>query len=332
MTGPHVGEGEQVARCGATAGADASCRASDPEWASLRGRTDEGLEVVEISRGLGSLALAPRSTLGSAMGAWGPGSFDNDAALDWAQDVVESAEPAHAVSHALDAMTDALRASRPRLADANLGCRVLVAGELLAASAGFPHPRLVADGEGDWLSSFRLPFDGALAQRARQALQVIVDPNRSELAVLWVHEDAGEPDAEWLREIDDLAARLDRALERPGPRVPRIGLSPLTGSVRTPEESRRHLDREKHLQHIFEDTQSITGALLCVAASDPEVAGWLQERSTLRVIALVRSALRVPLARAAVLGAWTVLGDDAHLDDAAVDRSFLETNEDDGRG
>ena len=68
------------------------------------------------------------------MGAWGAGVFANDAAADWADDLVRGGSA--------DVVRAALAAAAERSPEADLdadeGCEALAAAEVVAATAGRP--------------------------------------------------------------------------------------------------------------------------------------------------------------------------------------------------
>jgi hypothetical protein len=66
------------------------------------------------------------------MGAWGPGSFQNDTALDFLEDALRS-QSTHLVTDALRSADDAPAVQQ---LDIQIAERVLAAGELIAASCG----------------------------------------------------------------------------------------------------------------------------------------------------------------------------------------------------
>ena len=68
------------------------------------------------------------------MGAWGAGSFENDAALDFASEI-----------ESVDDVKAGLAAEGQEEIDADLGSRVIVAAECVAAMRGHRNPDMPAD-------------------------------------------------------------------------------------------------------------------------------------------------------------------------------------------
>lgn len=127
------------------------------------------------------------------MGAWGAGTFDNDDALDWLDDLVDGASDA--IRLALEA-TDAEQLEAPDASSA------LAAAEVVAAALG--HPAAELPGEvSDWLEQNGTKSAAALAPLARQAVERV--RQNSELKDLWEEADPSE----WTAALDDLRKRLD---------------------------------------------------------------------------------------------------------------------------
>lgn len=135
------------------------------------------------------------------MGAWGAGSFENDAAMDWAAEV-----------RSLDDVRgpfDRLKAAGTGYVDADLASEVIAAAETVAmlivrGIPTFPEElerRLADAGEPD----------KAMYHQARGAvMQVMRD---SELAELWEEAAAESGTNEWLAELSSLIERLNPELE-----------------------------------------------------------------------------------------------------------------------
>lgn len=129
-------------------------------------------------------------------GAWGPGSFDNDDALDWVQSCTESKTPAP-IAAALQA------AIKPGALDALEGAAAVAAAELVAVAKGKPGksvPRELSD----WLKRQSKHEIAKFAPIARKALARVKDPNTSELRQLWKDAD----DKPWMNVVGELDARL----------------------------------------------------------------------------------------------------------------------------
>lgn len=147
------------------------------------------------TRTIALLALALLAAPAVA-GTWGAGSFQSDHALDTASDWAEAGSP-RAIAMALE------RACAAEYLESPDGEEAVVAAEVVAASLGRPNARLPED-LAAWIG--RQPEDAlrTLADPASAALSCVRDPETSELRQLWADGD----DAEWLRHMDDLAARL----------------------------------------------------------------------------------------------------------------------------
>lgn len=129
-------------------------------------------------------------------GTWGAGSFQSDHALDTASNWAEAGS-VRVIAMTLEAACAADDLESPD------GEEAVVAAEVVAAALGRPHARLPED-LAAWIR--RQPGDAlrTLASPASAALSCVRDPETSELRQLWAEQD----DAEWLRHMDDLAARL----------------------------------------------------------------------------------------------------------------------------
>ena len=136
------------------------------------------------------------------MGAWGTGSFENDAASDWFYLVEEAVEPGPVIASALD---DALAEAGYLELDA--GCAAIAAAELSASCAGE-----VADDLPDhirrWVSEHPHQPHAPEIEHAVQAVERV--RAESELRELWDDETSPDDNA-WLRAVDDLVARLRRS-------------------------------------------------------------------------------------------------------------------------
>jgi Domain of unknown function (DUF4259) len=126
------------------------------------------------------------------MGAWNSGSFGNDTALDFADEV-----------GGLDDLTrvlDAVGQSEGWI-DSDLACEAVAAADMIAALTGRPAPDLPRD-IAERLEGFGAP-DPAVLAGARQVVGRVRDG--SGLAELWREAE----DESWLVSLDDLLARLD---------------------------------------------------------------------------------------------------------------------------
>jgi hypothetical protein len=127
------------------------------------------------------------------MGAWGAGTFDNDDALDWLDDLVDGAD---------DAIRDALEATDAEHIEGPDASSALAAAEVVAAALG--HPAADLPGEvSDWLEANDAKSAAALAPLALRAVDRV--RQNSELKDLWEESDP----AEWNAAVDDLRKRLE---------------------------------------------------------------------------------------------------------------------------
>lgn len=131
------------------------------------------------------------------MDAWGPGTFDNDAAGDWAGDLLDSDDEVP-ICDVLDAITDEPPELLP---DAEICCAALAAAELVAATAGHPAADLPAP-LAQWARDARGGLDDELTIQALTVVARVRDA--SELA------ERRRQDAAWLTAVRDLEDRLRR--------------------------------------------------------------------------------------------------------------------------
>lgn len=109
------------------------------------------------------------------MGTWGPGAFENDAALDFVPEIETAQDLA-------DALT--IRAADQPI-DADTACRIVVVAECVAAMRGHPSDDL-PDALAERLATFGKP-SRSLFHHARAHLAAVTA--RSELMELWVESD-----------------------------------------------------------------------------------------------------------------------------------------------
>ncbi|HET6940634.1 MAG TPA: DUF4259 domain-containing protein [Sphingomicrobium sp.] len=135
------------------------------------------------------------------MGAWGSGSFENDAALDWAGGIRSLSD--------LREPIDRLQAVGSGHVDADLACEVIAAAEAVAMlmgrkSADFPEDlqeQLATAGEPD----------KQLYHQVRSAVMQVM--RNSELADLWEESAAETGNNEWLASLTGLIERLNPDVE-----------------------------------------------------------------------------------------------------------------------
>jgi len=132
------------------------------------------------------------------MGAWGEGTFQNDAALDWLSEV-----ESRGVEAVRDALRRAARIPDDGYLDADDGASAIAAAELVAAASGHGKERLPARALGclDHVASVVGADDLALARRAVDR----VVAHNSELAALWA--DHG-PESGWHQQVRALLSKL----------------------------------------------------------------------------------------------------------------------------
>lgn len=129
-------------------------------------------------------------------GAWGEGSFENDASLDWVSECTGSAG-AKLVSGTLNAALKAEYLEAPE------GSAAVAAAEIVAAARGKPSPDFPKE-LAVWLARQPKAQLAGLAPLARQALRKVLDPKSSELQQLWAEGKKNR----WELRIAELEARL----------------------------------------------------------------------------------------------------------------------------
>ena len=142
------------------------------------------------------------------MGAWGSGSFENDAALDWAGSV-QSLTDVRKPFDRLKALTDASDNGPAYSVDSDLACELIAAAETVAMLMGRTIP--------DFPESLRQRLadagkpDDLLFHQARNAVSHVV--RTSELAELWEETAEESGTNEWLVSITGLVDRLNPDIE-----------------------------------------------------------------------------------------------------------------------
>lgn len=133
------------------------------------------------------------------MGAWGPGTFDNDEACDWAYGL----DACNDLSLVDQALSDALNAGAEYL-DASVASQALAAAEAVARLKGNFGARNAYTGTVDkWVAThpFKPPAD--LVARALAVIdRVVAEP--SELLDLWTDSDDAPA---WREAVADLRRR-----------------------------------------------------------------------------------------------------------------------------
>lgn len=125
------------------------------------------------------------------MGAWGPGSFENDDALDFVAEIETLAD-----------IEAALCALGSEYIEVDEAARVVVAAECVAALRGHPSPALPDELARRLPAMGQCPID--LYSDARENLSAVM--SRGELLELWTEEGSGV----WNRAITELMERLNQ--------------------------------------------------------------------------------------------------------------------------
>jgi len=136
------------------------------------------------------------------MGTWGPGSFENDTALDCASEINSVAD--------IDRIF--AETGNPETLDADQACRIVVAGECVAAMRGHRLEEMPSD-LAQRVLGFGNPtlelFDTARNQVSLAMMEL------SELTMLWAEADSEERAAFNLA-MTDLMERLNKSQKQPG--------------------------------------------------------------------------------------------------------------------
>lgn len=130
------------------------------------------------------------------MGAWGAGVFENDDAMDFVFEISE-AEGWKLVRRVLRECLE------EGFTDASQSAMALAAAEAVAAAMGHPVKDLPTE-VASWVAQHREDLPAGLEDRARDAVEKIMDEEESELRQLWADED----DSAWKAALDDLINRL----------------------------------------------------------------------------------------------------------------------------
>ena len=130
------------------------------------------------------------------MGAWGPGNFENDDALDWVGDLTKSRTDWSLVRSTLAAVAKAEYPQAPE------GSCALAAAECVAVGRGKPPGTPAPADLAAWCARNRLGCTEELRVLALRTVQRIRD--KSELRELWGESE----DADWDDVVGDLERRL----------------------------------------------------------------------------------------------------------------------------
>ena len=137
------------------------------------------------------------------MGAWGTGNFENDQALDWVGDILES-DSIKPIEEALMLASGKPTSffqkvfksrSKATYLDADIASNALAAAEVVAALRHQPCESL-PDGLSDWVDKHSPHLSISLVALATQAIERV--QSDSELAELWAESE----------ELDNLNAEL----------------------------------------------------------------------------------------------------------------------------
>jgi hypothetical protein len=150
------------------------------------------------------------------MGAWGPGSFENDTAMDFAAAAAEAEKIRDHIDAALQfELTEAL--------DADTACTAVAAAECVAAMLGRPAADL-PDPLAKKLASLGAP-DEALLDKARNSMSFVI--SHSELAHLWAEaEDHGAFNLAMTGLIDRLNPQIEHKPSKGRKKAPDFNSSP----------------------------------------------------------------------------------------------------------
>ncbi len=144
------------------------------------------------------------------MGAWGPGSFDNDVASSWAEDLLDSG----GIDMVRDTLTTAAKCPPDEYLESDEGSEAIAAAEVVAAALGRPVKTIEMGTSGPhalaWGRGHQALGKEEWTDLAVEALDRIEAPE-SELAELWDAEEgtgAGMSSQQWHSEVEDLRNRL----------------------------------------------------------------------------------------------------------------------------
>jgi hypothetical protein len=146
------------------------------------------------------------------MGAWEAGNFENDSAMDWVGDLLESGDASfiHATFHRVlehdgTKRTKFLWITRRHreMLPADIASQALAAAEIIAAWRDRPLAKL-PKGVTEWLEHNKPFFKQELVTFAQQAINKV--KTDSELKTLW---EEGDP-SRWQNAVADLERRLSR--------------------------------------------------------------------------------------------------------------------------
>lgn len=134
------------------------------------------------------------------MGSWGKGNFDNDAAIDWVGQLVDTGDE-HFIVRAFRHVIEPRWTSYAEAPDC---CEALAAAEIVAATLGGPSSELPREAI-EWISRNRPSFRPEVVALACEAVRRVITD--SELKKLRDHPLLGKAE-EWYAVVVDLERRL----------------------------------------------------------------------------------------------------------------------------
>lgn len=144
------------------------------------------------------------------MGAWGFGDFENDSALDWAEELIEDENKIEFIESTLkkalslktNSLFKKLINNKEKQIEEPLGSEILAASEIIAALNNNPSNDL-PDFVTEWINSNRFNNLTSLKLLALEAINIV--KTKSELKELW---NESEDLSNWLKIICELEERL----------------------------------------------------------------------------------------------------------------------------
>ncbi|MGE5396984.1 MAG: DUF4259 domain-containing protein [Chitinophagales bacterium] len=142
------------------------------------------------------------------MGAWGSGVFENDSALDWLDEVIESnsldkiLQPLKRVINSRSRTILGIFHTKNNYLEEPLGSEALAASEIIAALLKCPGSN-ISEELNDWVEKSSLKVNINTAALAAEAVKIVKAD--SELKELWEESDSY---SEWLDVVNDLEKRL----------------------------------------------------------------------------------------------------------------------------
>lgn len=150
------------------------------------------------------------------MGTWGMGSFENDAASDWAYDLVERNSPAF--------LAETLQQSEVEYLEGPEGESMVAASEVVLALSG-AGSRALPEELQDWVGSRSDIAAGSFRNICLAALDRVLG-EKSELLDLWTEAGGDDYDA-WRSNVESLQQRIREIPESSSaPPAPEFGVTP----------------------------------------------------------------------------------------------------------